>query len=136
MMQDIGEKFYMRASEINNSSDMFLYKAKIDFNSAKYLLEAFNNNKLDIDIEKIYFELQQSSEKLLKSKLSKCQILFPKTHDIEQLIELCNSNNIQLTDNVEILIELSEYAVMGRYSVIHDDLNEADRYILIIERLL
>jgi len=48
---------------------LFLYKALVDLNSGKYLLEAFNSNKIEIDIEKIYFELQQSAEKLLKSIL-------------------------------------------------------------------
>lgn len=73
----------MNKSEIKNSADMFLYKAIVDLNSAKYLLEAFNDDKIDIDIEKIYFELQQSAEKLLKSILSKHAITFPKSHDIE-----------------------------------------------------
>ena len=66
-MQGKKELFYMNKNKINNSSDMFIYKACIDFNSAKYLLEAFNNNQIDIDLEKIYFELQQSAEKSFKS---------------------------------------------------------------------
>lgn len=115
---------------------MFLYKAIIDLNSAKYLLDAYNQDKIDIDIEKIYFELQQSAEKLLKSILSKHQISFPKTHDIEQLINLCNENSIVFTDNIECLIELSDYAVEGRYSIIHDDINESDKYCKIIEQLI
>ena len=115
---------------------MFLYKAIVDLNSAKYLLEAFNDDKIDIDIEKIYFELQQSAEKLLKSILSKHAIIFPKSHDIEQIIELCKQHGIELVENVEILIELSDYAVEGRYSIIHDDLNESEKYIEIIEKLI
>ena len=43
----------------------------------------FNTDEIEIDIEKIYFELQQSGEKLLKSMLSKKAIRFPKSHDIE-----------------------------------------------------
>jgi HEPN domain-containing protein len=126
----------MNKSEIKNSADMFLYKAIVDLNSAKYLLEAFNDDKIDIDIEKIYFELQQSAEKLLKSILSKHAIIFPKSHDIEQIIELCKQHGIELVENVEILIELSDYAVEGRYSIIHDDLNESEKYIEIIEKLI
>ena len=126
----------MNKNNIKNSSDMFLYKAVVDLNSGKYLLEAFNQNKIDIDIEKIYFELQQSAEKLLKSILSKHNIKFPKTHDIEQLIECCIENNIVLLDDIDSLIELSDYAVDGRYSMIHDDINESEKYILIIEKLI
>ena len=129
-------KFCMNKSEIKNSTDMFLYKAIVDLNSAKYLLEAFNEDKIDIDIEKIYFELQQSAEKLLKSILSKHAIIFPKSHDIEQLVDICRLNGIVLTDDIEMLIELSDYAVEGRYSIIHDDLNESEKYIEIIEKLL
>jgi HEPN domain-containing protein len=126
----------MNKSEIKNSTDMFLYKAIVDLNSAKYLLEAFNEDKIDIDIEKIYFELQQSAEKLLKSILSKYAVIFPKSHDIEQLLNLCQQNDISLIENTEILIELSDYAVEGRYSIIHDDLNESEKYIEIIEKLI
>lgn len=126
----------MNKNNIHSSSDMFLYKAIVDLNSAKYLLDAYNEDKIDIDIEKIYFELQQSAEKLLKSILSKHQINFPKTHDIEQLINLCNENTIVLTEDIESLIELSDYAVEGRYSIIHDDINESDKYCKIIEQLI
>jgi HEPN domain-containing protein len=126
----------MNKSDIKNSADLFLYKAIVDLNSGKYLLEAFNADEIEIDIEKIYFELQQSGEKLLKSMLSKKAIRFPKSHDIEQIIELCREHNICLTEDIECLIELNDYAVEGRYSIIHDDINEADRYIVVLERLI
>jgi HEPN domain-containing protein len=126
----------MNKSDIKNSADLFLYKAIVDLNSGKYLLEAFNADEIEIDIEKIYFELQQSGEKLLKSMLSKEAIRFPKSHDIEQIIELCREHNICLTEDIECLIELNDYAVEGRYSIIHDDINEADRYIIVLERLI
>jgi HEPN domain-containing protein len=126
----------MNKSDIKNSADMFLYKAIVDLNSGKYLLNAFNSNEIEIDIEKIYFELQQSAEKLLKSILSRDGINFPKSHDIERIIELCEENGIALVDDIELLIELNDYAVDGRYSIIHDDINEADRYIVILEKLI
>ena len=136
MMLDTKVLLFMNKKDIKNSTDMFLYKATIDLNTAKYLLEAFNNDKIEIDIEKIYFELQQSSEKLFKAILSQNNIKFPKIHDLEQLIEICTTNNIKLIDNIDLLIELSDYAVDGRYSIIHDDINEADKYIQIIEQLM
>jgi len=126
----------MNKDNLNSSADMFLYKAIVDLNSGTYLLEAFNTDKIEIDIEKIYFELQQSAEKLLKSILCKNDIQFPKTHDIERLIELCEINNIVLVADVDTLIELSDYAVDGRYSIIHDDINEAEKYIVIINKLI
>lgn len=126
----------MNKSDIKNSADMFLYKAIVDLNSGKHLLSAFNSNEIEIDIEKIYFELQQSAEKLLKSMLSRGGIKFPRSHDIERIIELCEENNIALVDDIDFLIELNDYAVDGRYSIIHDDINEADRYIVILEKLI
>ncbi len=115
---------------------MFLYKAIIDLNSAKYLLNGFNEENIEIDIDKIYFELQQSAEKTLKSILSKHSIVFPKSHDIEQLIDLCMSNKITLINDIEKLVELSDYAVEGRYSIINDDINESDDFIRLIESLI
>jgi HEPN domain-containing protein len=126
----------MKKSDIKSSADLFLYKAIIDLNSAQYLLNGFNKDNIEIDIDKIYFELQQSAEKVLKSILSKHSILFPKSHDLEQLIDLCTSNNIPLVENVDRLIELNDYAVEGRYSIICDDINDSDEFIKLIESLI
>ena len=38
-------------------------------------------------------------------------------------------------DESKELIELSEYAVEGRYAIIHDDLEDANKYIKILEKL-
>jgi len=125
--------FYMKRDEIKNSEDMFLYKAIIDFNSGRFLLQSFNNNEVQIEPEKIYFDFQQSVEKLLKSLLTKHKIVVKKTHDIEKLITECNRNSIKLIDKIEELIDLNEYAVDGRYDIICDDLNDASIYIELIE---
>jgi len=126
----------MKKSEIKNSAELFLYKANVDLKSAKYLLDGYENDLIDIDIEKIYFELQQCAEKSLKSILTKNNIKFNKTNDIEYLIDKCNENNIELIEEIEELIELSDYAVEGRYSIIHDDINESNKYIKILDILL
>ncbi len=126
----------MQKSDIKNSADLFLYKATIDLNSAKYLLDGFNKENVEIDIEKIYFELQQSAEKALKSLLSRHGIKFPKSHDIEQLISICGEQSIPLIQGLEKLIELSDYAVEGRYSIISDDLNDSEIFIRLIQKLI
>ncbi len=59
-----------------------------------------------------------------------------KTHDIKRLIELCFENSIKLIDDIECLIEPNNYAVEGRYSIIHDDINDARQYIEVLEKLL
>jgi HEPN domain-containing protein len=119
----------MKKSDIKNSADMFLYKAIVDFNSGKALYLLFENDEIDIDIEKVYFDFQQSLEKLLKAILTYYKISIKKTHDIEELIDICIQNNIQLIKNIELFIKLNEYAVEGRYDIICDDVNDADEYI-------
>lgn len=119
----------MKQSEIKNSADIFLYKAIIDFNSGQVLYTLFEKNEIDIDIEKIYFDLQQSVEKLLKALLTNANINIKKTHDIEELIEICTENNIDLIPDIDLFIKLNEYAVEGRYGIICDDLDDTENYI-------
>lgn len=126
----------MNKNDIRSSAELFLYKAKVDLNAAKYLLDGFNDGNLDIDLEKICFESQQCAEKLLKAILSKNNIVFPRTHDLEDLIDLCSDNGIELAEKVELLPDLTEYAVQGRYAIIHDDIVDAGKYIEILEKLL
>jgi len=126
----------MKKTDIKSSADMFFYKATIDFNSAKALFELFEANKLDIDIDKVYFELQQSAEKLLKAILSKNGIQFNKTHDIDKLISLCEEHSIELIDDVDELISLNDYAVEGRYDIISDDIEDSAQYFVIAEKLI
>jgi len=123
----------MKKSDIKNSVDMFLYKAIVDFNSGKCLLDNFENNNIEIDVEKIYFDFQQSVEKLLKSLITHNCIAIKKTHDLEELINICLKNNINLIENIEQFIDLNEYAVEGRYDIICDDIDDAPTYINLIE---
>jgi len=120
----------MKKNEIKNSADMFLYKAIIDFNSARALMKLFENNEIDIDIEKVYFDLQQTTEKLIKSILSKHNIKFKKIHDIEELLAVCKDNNISLMHDIESLID---YAVEGKYDIICDDIEDSDMYFTLVE---
>ncbi len=90
----------MKKSDINSSADLFLYKAIIDFNSAKILFNAIENEDVEIYIEKVYFDLQQSTEKLLKSLLTKNGIKFPKVKDLKKLIVECRNNEIALIENI------------------------------------
>jgi len=44
-------------------------------------------------------------------------------------------NNIHIDIDTEALIKLTEYSVDGRYDIIHDDMEDADKYIDILEKL-
>ncbi len=111
-------------------------KARTDLKVAKNLLEDFNNGDDELDLEVIIFHLQQCAEKVLKSILAYNKIHFTKTHNIKVLIDASKDNSIDLIKNIEDLAPLSEYAVEGRYAIIHDDLEDTDKYIEILDKLL
>lgn len=102
--------------------ELLLQKAAVDLSSATVLYDNFQNKDSELDIEVILFHLQQAAEKCLKSILSFSQVYYPKVHDLEVLVNLIEENEIQLTIDSSRLIDLSDFAVEGRYSVIHDDL--------------
>ena len=90
----------------------------------------------ELDLEVVMFHLQQSAEKLLKSVLAFNKQHLLKTHDIKNLIFACNESQIDLIDNIISLIPLTDYAVEGRYAIIHDDLDDTDKYIVILDELV
>lgn len=116
--------------------EILLKKAKSDLKAAKNLYHDFQCGDDELDIETVMFHLQQSAEKLLKSLLAYNKLHFTKTHDIEQLINEVNKNNIKIIDDVSFLINLTEYAVEGRYSILHDDLEDVEKYINILDILV
>lgn len=54
----------MKKSDIHNSADLFLYKAIIDLNSAKYLLNGFNEDNIEIDMDKIWSQWKKLLEEV------------------------------------------------------------------------
>ncbi len=115
--------------------EILLKKASVDIYSARKLYEDFQKIDSELDIEVIMFHLQQSAEKCLKSILSFNEIYFPKVHDLEVLIKLVEDNKIPLKIDSDVLIDLSDFAVEGRYSVIHDDLVNAENYFVATNKL-
>ncbi|WP_187759693.1 HEPN domain-containing protein [Thiospirochaeta perfilievii] len=117
--------------------ELLINKAKVDLKVAKNILRDFNNGDDELDLEVVMFHLQQSTEKILKSILDLNSIKFPRTHDIEELINLLKESKIDLNYNtIDKLIVLSDYAVEGRYGLIHDDMHDIDLFIGIISNLL
>ena len=116
--------------------EIFFKKAIIDLNMAKIGFKEFENGEMELDLEVIYFHLQQCSEKLLKSILDFNKIKFIKTHDLKLLIKLLKDNSISTIENVEKIIPLTDYAVEGRYAVIHDDLDDAEKFIVFLEEYI
>jgi HEPN domain-containing protein len=84
----------------------------------------------------VLFHLHQSAEKYIKSLLAFNNVEYPKVHDLELLSQLCNSNDISTGMDIELLIELSDFAVEGRYSYIFDKIDEVEKYIKMLEKVL
>lgn len=124
------------ATKLLKQYQILFKKAKVDLHSAKLLLKSFNSGDKELDLDVIFFHLQQSSEKLIKVLLDFNNIKFPHTHDIEDLIMLLDEKNIHTIDEINKLERLSEFAAEGRYSILHDDLENTEEYILILDNLL
>lgn len=114
----------MSESSFKQQYEVFLIKAKQDL----VLVEQIKNNP-EVASEIKYFHLQQGVEKALKSLLSFKGVEFPKTHDLEDLIDLAGNNRISLPESMNILVELTPYAVEFRYALIIDSLHEPDYYL-------
>lgn len=75
-------------------------------------------------LEIICFHCQQSVEKALKAFLYSKEIRPPRTHDLDELISLCD--NKQITEMREMTIPLNDYSVMIRYPS-HEEVNVDDK---------
>lgn len=117
-----------------NQSEILCRKAKGDLVAAELLYIHFQSGG-EIDLDIIYFHLQQCAEKLIKAVLSKNKIHFPRIHDLEALFNMVRDHQISLDIDSGILIELNDFAVEGRYSVIHDDLEDVQKYFTYIHSL-
>jgi len=124
------------ATKLLKQHEILFIKAKEDFVAAKYLLDGFNHHGLELNLEIIFFHFQQCAEKLLKTVLDIHKIKFPHTHDLDNLMTLLEENNIFLFEDLEELLPLTDFAVEGRYSIIHDDLSDSDKYIVLLNTFI
>lgn len=88
----------------------WLHKAEEDFEVAKYLVS--RNAPYP---SAIGFHAQQAAEKLLKALLTRLQVYFPKTHDLDAILDLLATVNEPLADSLRDTIVLSIYGVEVRY---------------------
>lgn len=109
-------------------------KSRTDLKVAKNLLRDFEDGDDELDLEVIMFHLQQCAEKSLKSLLSFNSLHFTRTHDLEVLIDALDGK-LDHINNKEDLILLNEFAVEGRYGIIHDDIYKTHEYIKILDEL-
>ena len=80
----------------------------------------------EIPIDACCFHAQQAAEKYLKAYLVSKQISFPKTHDLQALLNICVVVDYIFNQLTEPIIGLSDYAIAPRYPDAFDDLTIDD----------
>lgn len=103
----------------------------------EWLLHAKSDLKLaqvgrneDVLPEQICFHAQQAVEKSLKAVLLFCHIDFPLTHDLEELLDTIESEDVSIPSGLLDVGTLTPYAVETRYpgywgEISDHDVNEA-----------
>lgn len=97
----------------------WLEYSKKDLESAEFLTQ-MKPEPLEI----ICFHCQQSVEKALRAYLYSQEIRPPRTHDLDELISLCDNKHISKLR--EMTIPLNDYSVMIRYPS-HEEVNQDDK---------
>ena len=123
-------------AEFMKHYEVLLKKAKVDLRAAQNLYDDISRGDKELDYEVVLFHLHQCAEKFIKSLLARHEIDYPKVHDLELLADILSDKDIPTGLDIEILIELSDYAVEGRYAFIHEDIKEVDNYIKMLDKVL
>ena len=129
-------KLSMKRSEIKSSTDLFFYKGSVDFRAAELLYSSMTTEDTDFDPEIVLFHLQQAVEKSLKALLSNKSIRIKNSHNLTALKNLCEENSIILPKYINRLLRLTDFAVDGRYSLIHDDVYMCEELLPLTQDLL
>lgn len=74
----------------------------------------------------IGFHAQQSAEKFLKAFLVWHQIEFPKTHDLNKLLQLVATCNKSISEALQGILVLTDYGVDTRYPADLPELNATE----------
>ena len=95
--------------ELRHHVGQWVHKAEIDYSAAERLLE---DEPLR---EAIAFHCQQAVEKYIKAFLVRHEVDFPKTHDIEHLLEILAETAPDLAGQLSDTDRLTPYGVQVRY---------------------
>jgi len=103
----------------------WIAKAEGDFATAKRELSATEQPNYDA----VCFHAQQCVEKYLKAFLQEANIVFPRTHDLADLLALAVTIQPTWTSMTPDLNALSAFAVEYRYPGDSADVNEAQESV-------
>lgn len=76
----------------------------------------------EISFSIIAFHAQQCIEKCMKAVLAKSGVIYPRTHDLDDLYVLLLASGLVMPVSRELLNDITPYAVTSRYEVDADDL--------------
>jgi HEPN domain-containing protein len=99
----------------------WIRKAESDFKTAAHLLKSSPDLA-----EGTSFHSQQAAEKYLKAFLVWHQIEFPKTHDIEALLQLAGKMDDKIPEILREAIILTPYGVDYRYPGEYPEVSRSD----------
>ena len=106
--------------------ELWLAKAAQD----EWVVERLINDPETPD-EILGFHAQQAAEKLLKAALCARTIPFPRTHQLDELLDLAREQGLAVPEELEDLRYLSPFAVELRYDILPSEPDEAlDRLAL------
>jgi HEPN domain-containing protein len=88
----------------------WLLRAEEDLNAARSLI-TYEASFLGT----VCFHSQQAAEKYLKAFLTYHQVEFPKTHDIDELLDMIAPIDSKLSESLRDVIILTNYGVDVRY---------------------
>ncbi len=115
---------------------VLLEKAEVDLETAKLILSEIGKGNVKLDLWIVFFHLQQSVEKCLKSLLAFNNVHVLKTHDIGALLTKVEELKISLPFEEDDLKFLSYFAVEGRYGAVLEQIEEPERYFNLGQNLL
>jgi HEPN domain-containing protein len=88
---------------------------------------------LDVDTfaDEIFgFHPQQAVEKALKAWLTLVGVEYPRTHDLEELLELLEEHAEPILDAFYDLVDLTDFAVQFRYRIFEDAEGRLNRGVM------
>ncbi|MGQ0814410.1 MAG: HEPN domain-containing protein [Gemmatimonadota bacterium] len=109
--------------EVRDPSDPgeWLRRARADFALART-----GRTAPEVLYEDLCFHAQQAAEKAIKALLVMRQLEFPKTHMLEQLLDLARRAGVEIPAEVRQSARLSDYATGARYPGGAEDVTEDD----------
>jgi len=96
---------------MNAEAKRWVEKAEADFAAASLLRRSRKRAMREV----VCFHLQQCIEKLIKARLVKGNVQFPKTHDLALLIRIALPTEPLWEVFLPLCEELTQFAVAGRY---------------------